>query len=218
MQLKKLAKKDGKPKSQLYIDIGSRIPKNNKKCAFEIQDKSEPINVIRESGVVVTETVIVQTPKEKLLQAKRKKQLKTKLKREKKKEKKKQKLNEETQEKAEHATEYVKDTFEFGETVHCPPSLTVKPRKAVINEFENRPGRKDDLFLKSMLTDVGNSIKAKKIKDVILKKPSKSAIQRKAFTGKRKALSLSDRRLIEKERDSAVLAYRQLKKNVIKSD
>jgi len=69
-----------------------------------------------------------------------------------------------------------------------------------------------------MLTDVGNSIKAKKIKDVILKKPSKSAIQRKAFTGKRKALSLSDRRLIEKERDSAVLAYRQLKKNVIKSD
>jgi len=45
-----------------------------------------------------------------------------------------------------------------------------------------------------------------------LQKPSKSAIQRKAFTGKRKALSVSDRRIIEKERDSAVLAYRELKK------
>lgn len=65
-----------------------------------------------------------------------------------------------------------------------------------------------------MLVDAGNSIKAKKINDIISKKPSKSTIQRKAFTGKRKALSLSDRRIIEKERDSAVLAYRQLKKNV----
>lgn len=65
-----------------------------------------------------------------------------------------------------------------------------------------------------MLVDAGNTAKAKKIKDIILKKPSKSAIQRKAFTGKRKALSLTDRRIIEKERDSAVLAYRELKKNV----
>lgn len=65
-----------------------------------------------------------------------------------------------------------------------------------------------------MLVDAGNSTKAKKINDVILKKPSKSAIQRKAFTGKRKALSLSDRKIIEKERDSAVLAYRQLKKTI----
>lgn len=125
-------------KSQLYVDIGGRVPKNNQKCAFEIEENPEQINVIRESGVVVTETATVQTPKEKLIQAKRKRQLKTKLKRDKKKEKKKQKLNEETQEKVEHATEYVKDNFEFGETVHCPPSLTVKPRKAVINDFENR--------------------------------------------------------------------------------
>lgn len=139
MQLKKLAKKkDGMQKSQLYVDIGGRVPKNNQKCAFEIEENPEQINVIRESGVVVTETATVQTPKEKLIQAKRKRQLKTKLKRDKKKEKKKQKLNEETQEKVEHATEYVKDNFEFGETVHCPPSLTVKPRKAVINDFENR--------------------------------------------------------------------------------
>lgn len=65
-----------------------------------------------------------------------------------------------------------------------------------------------------MLVDAGKSIKAKKINDIISKKPSKSTIQRKTFTGKRKALSLSDRRIIEKERDSAVLAYRQLKKNV----
>lgn len=65
-----------------------------------------------------------------------------------------------------------------------------------------------------MLVDAGNSAKSKKINDVILKKPSKSAIQRKAFTGKRKALALSDRRILEKERDTAVLAYRQLKKNV----
>lgn len=138
MQLKKLAKKGGLPKSQLYVDIGSRVSKNNQKCAFEIEEKPEQINVIRDSGVVVTETATIQTPKEKLIEAKRKRQMKTKLKREKKKEKKKQKLDEETQEKVEHATEYVKDSFEFGETVHCPPSLTVKPRKAVINEFENR--------------------------------------------------------------------------------
>lgn len=142
MQLKKLAKTDNKSgtkhKSQLYIDIGNRVPKNNQKCAFEMEEKPEQVNVIRGSGVVVTETAIVQTTKDKLIQAKRKRQLKTKLKREKKKEKKKQKLDEETQEKVEHATEYVKDNIEFGETVHCPPNLTVKPRKAVINEFENR--------------------------------------------------------------------------------
>lgn len=143
MQLKKLVKKtDGKndPKhtNQLYIDIGSRISKNNQKCAFEIEEKPEQVNIIRESGVVVTESTPVQTTRDKLIQAKRKRQLKTKLKREKKKEKKKQKLNEETQEKVEHATEYIKDSFVFGETVHCPPNLTVKPRKAVINDFENR--------------------------------------------------------------------------------
>lgn len=236
MQLKKLAKRGLKNHSQPYIDIGHRTTKNNQKCAFELEEKSEQIHVIRQSGVVATETVIAPTPKEKLIQAKRKRQLKTKVKRDKKKAKKKQKLDEETQDKVEHATEYVKDNFEFGETVHCPPNLTVKPRKAVINDFENRvrkksqtyccfivliinyfcfqPGRKDDLFLKSMLVDAGHSKKAKKISDVILKKPSKSALQRKAFTGKRKALSLADRRIIEKERDSAVLAYRQLKKNV----
>jgi len=141
MQLKKLARKDVdsmKCNSQPYIDIGSRVPKNNQKCAFEMEEKPEQMNVIRESGVVVTETVTIQTTKEKLIQAKRKRQLKTKLKRDKKKEKKKQKLAEETQEKIEQATEYVKDNFEFGETVHCPPSLTVKPRKTVINDFENR--------------------------------------------------------------------------------
>lgn len=79
-----------------------------------------------------------------------------------------------------------------------------------------QPGRKDDLFLKSMLVDAGNSSKAKKITDVILQKPSKSTLKRKTFTGKRKALSVSERRIIEKERDSAVLAYRQLKKNMNK--
>ncbi|VVC45755.1 Hypothetical protein CINCED_3A000213 [Cinara cedri] len=219
MKLKKLAKKDEKKgsnvKSQLYFDIGNRTQKNNQKCAFELEEKPEQINIIRESGVVVTETPVHQTTRSKLIEAKRKRQLKTKLKREKKKEKKKQKLNEETQEKEEHAIEYLKDNIEFGETVHQPPSLTVKPRKAVINDFENRPGRKDDLFLKSMLTDAGNSSKAKKIKDVILKKPSKSTLKRKAFTGKRKALSISERRIIEKERDSAVLAYRELKKNIL---
>lgn len=145
MQLKKLAKNGLKHKSQPYIDIGSRVRNNNQKCAFEIEPKPEEVNVIRESGVVVTKTAVVQTAKEKLIQAKRKRQLKTKLKREKKKEKKKQKLNEDTQEKEEHATEYVKDNFEFGETVHCPPSLTVKPRKAVINEFENRVSSKSFL-------------------------------------------------------------------------
>lgn len=86
--------------------------------------------------------------------------------------------------------------------------------KLLIIDYVFQPGRKDDLFLKSMLVDNTNSAKAKKINDVILKKPSKSSIQRKAFTGKRKALSISDRRILEKERDSAVLAYRQLKKNV----
>lgn len=67
-----------------------------------------------------------------------------------------------------------------------------------------------------MLTDAGNSSKAKKINNVILKKPSNSTLKRKAFTGKRKTLPASERRIIEKERESAVLAYRQLKKNVIK--
>lgn len=138
MQLKKTVNSNMKCNSQPYIDIGGRVLKNNQKCAFEMEEKPEQMNVIRESGVVVTEPVIVQTTKEKLIQAKRRRQLKTKLKRNKKKEKKKQKLAEGTQEKIDQATEYVKDNFAFGETVHCPPSLTVKPRKAVINDFENR--------------------------------------------------------------------------------
>lgn len=142
MKLKKLANKSKKKglklNSQLYVDIGNRVRKNNQKCAFEIEDKPEKINIIRDNGVVVTEPTVHLTPRDKLIQAKRKRQLKTKLKREKKKEKKKQKLNEETQKKVEYATEYLKDNIEFGETVHCPPSLTVKPRKAVINDFENR--------------------------------------------------------------------------------
>lgn len=142
MQLKKLSRADKKSgikhKKQLYIDIGNRIPRNNQKCAFDLEERPEQINVIRESGVVVTETTNIQSKREICIQAKRKRQLKTKLKREKKKEKKKQKINEDTQEKVEHATEFIKDNIEFGETVHCPPSLTVKPRKAVINEFENR--------------------------------------------------------------------------------
>lgn len=66
-----------------------------------------------------------------------------------------------------------------------------------------------------MLVDAGKTTKAKKINNIILQKPSRSAIQRKTFMGKRKSLTLSDRRIIERERDSAVLAYRQLKKNVI---
>lgn len=91
----------------------------------------------------------------------------------------------------------------------------IKHFTLIIYIYFFQPGRKDDLFLKSMLVDAGNSTKAKKINDVILKKPSKSTIQRKAFTGKRKALSLSDRRIIERERESAVLAYRQLKQNAM---
>lgn len=142
MQLKKLAKSESKnnlkDRRHPYVDIRSRTSKSSQKCAFEIEEKPEQINIIRDSGVVVTETTVVQTPKEKLIQAKRKRQLKTKLKREKKKQKKKQKLDEETKDKDERAIEFVKDNFEFGETVHCPPSLTVKPRKAVINDFENR--------------------------------------------------------------------------------
>lgn len=125
-------------KSQLYIDVGNRNTKNNQKCAFELEERPDQINVIRESGIVVTETSNVQSTREKLIQAKRKRQLKTKLKREKKKERKKQKVDGATQEKIEYASEFVKDNIEFGETVHCPPSLTVKPRKAVINDFENR--------------------------------------------------------------------------------
>lgn len=141
MKLKKLVKKKDKNmilKSQLYIDVGNRNTKNNKKCAFELEGRPVQINVIRESGIVVTETSNVESTREKLIQAKRKRQLKTKLKREKKKERKKQKVDGATQEKIEYASEFVKDNIEFGETVHCPPSLTVKPRKAVINDFENR--------------------------------------------------------------------------------
>ncbi|XP_050432421.1 coiled-coil domain-containing protein 137 [Adelges cooleyi] len=221
IQLKKLAKKSAKvilkQKSLNYVNIGgSRLPRQSPKCAFDIGGEEEQkIDDTVSTTDVVNEPVTIQSTKEKLLQAKRKRILKSKLKREKKKEKKKQKHDEEVQNKVEHDKEYIKDNIAFGETVHCPPSLLVKPRKAVVNEFENRPGRKDDLFLKSMLADPGNMAKVKKITNVILKKPSKNDIKRKAFTGKRRELALSDRRMLEKERDSAVSAYRQLKKNVI---
>ncbi|XP_050540953.1 coiled-coil domain-containing protein 137 [Daktulosphaira vitifoliae] len=219
IQLKQLAKTNAKvllkQKSLHDINIGgSRLPKRSPKCAFNIEDQSlEIINSVSKNDEENRPATVLST-KEKLLEFKRKRQLKTKLKRQKKQQKKKQKLEEEFQDKVEYDKEYLKDCFKFGETVHCPPSLTVKPRKAAINDFENRPGRKDDLFLKSMLTDPGNINKMKKISNVILKKPNEKTIKRKAFTGKRKQLTLSDRRVIEKERDFAVQTYRELKKNV----
>lgn len=90
-----------------------------------------------------------------------------------------------------------KDRVEFGEIVHEPPQLNVRPKNADAIST-SKPGKKR-LLLHSMLKS-GEKLKA-------VSKESKSISR----TGKRKNLPVGERRQLEKQQSDIIVAYRRLK-------
>ncbi|XP_017888127.1 coiled-coil domain-containing protein 137 [Ceratina calcarata] len=90
-----------------------------------------------------------------------------------------------------------KDRVEFGEIVHEPPQLNVRPKSADAIST-SKPGKKH-LLLHSMLK--------KSEKPKTASKETKS-INR---TGKRKDLPAGERRQLEKQQSDIIVAYRRLK-------
>lgn len=114
--------------------------------------------------------------------------------------KRKQKLQMKKKKKEEDSVDHFKtfqDQVKFGETVHAPPQLNVRPKKANIDSI-TKPGKKN-LLLCSLLTksDSSNNNSTKS-----------NSIDR---SGKRKYLPNSERRQLEKEQSNVIAAYRQLK-------
>nr|XP_050856859.1 coiled-coil domain-containing protein 137 [Vespula vulgaris]XP_050856860.1 coiled-coil domain-containing protein 137 [Vespula vulgaris] len=89
------------------------------------------------------------------------------------------------------------DEVKFGETVHAPPELVTRPKKANLTD-NIKPGKKN-LLLHSLFTKNGSS-SSNSTKSVTIDR-----------TGKRKNLPTSERRQLEKEQSSVIAAYRQLK-------
>lgn len=89
------------------------------------------------------------------------------------------------------------DEVQFGETVHAPPVLITKPRKAVVADSV-KPGKRN-LLLNSLFAK-NDSSNNNSTKSVIIDR-----------SGKRKNLPASERRQLEKEQSSIIAVYRQLK-------
>ncbi|XP_012271705.1 coiled-coil domain-containing protein 137 [Orussus abietinus] len=110
-------------------------------------------------------------------------------KKKKKEEEKKIKKLQQKEDDKERVTEKVK----FGEVVHAPPNLTVRPKKAK-DKTTNKPGKKD-LLLNALVQTKAVS-------------PKHRQVDKK---GKLKNLSAGERRQLEKERSDAIAAYKRLK-------
>ncbi|OAD53393.1 hypothetical protein WN48_10271 [Eufriesea mexicana] len=115
-------------------------------------------------------------------------------------EKKKQKLKLKKQKQMEEKTDdfdSFKDEVQFGEVVHEPPQLKIRPRNA--NTIStSKPGKKE-LLLHSMLQK-GEKSKANSKKSISINK-----------SGKRKNLPIGERRQLEKQQSDVIAAYRMLK-------
>ncbi|XP_055911386.1 coiled-coil domain-containing protein 137 [Eupeodes corollae] len=125
----------------------------------------------------------------------------------------KQAIREDNEEsKKEGLQEFKRDVFKFGEVVHAPPTLSTLPRKAVRSETVPRPGKKDNLLLKSML----KSTTKESIPKVATEAQQAQKAPRKfkgKLKGKLKDLPPVTRAMIEKEQNKVIDMYRQLKKN-----
>lgn len=96
----------------------------------------------------------------------------------------------------EDGFERFRDEIKFGETVHEPPKLTAVPKRAVSTEAVVRPGMKNNLLLKDLFKQ---------------NTPQNGRTVKTTLSGKRKNLSMADRRMLEVERNKAIDAYKQLK-------
>ncbi|XP_055585564.1 coiled-coil domain-containing protein 137 [Uranotaenia lowii] len=129
---------------------------------------------------------------------------------------KKQKINEQKQKEEDRLLEeYQLDTVAFGETVHGPPSLNVKPRRAAQLEGAPRPGTKS-LLLHSILNKTNTSEDAAdEAQSVEKRKKSKKTPEstKLDLKGKRKKLPIATRMRLDQERQNVVEMYRKLKKS-----
>jgi hypothetical protein len=95
----------------------------------------------------------------------------------------------------EKKVEFDRDEIAFNERVDAPPDITTLPRLATKTETVPRPGAKQSLLLHSVL---GNKTETT------------------VSTGKsklKKHVSPASKIFVERERESIVAAYRQMKKN-----
>lgn len=93
------------------------------------------------------------------------------------------------------------DKVKFGEVVNEPPSLTALPRKAVKEESVPRPGKKS-LLLKEIIADNASMTPAS------VGSSSKREIGQSV---KRKHMSMAQQSRMDRERENAILLYRQQK-------
>ncbi|KAK3593644.1 hypothetical protein CHS0354_025535 [Potamilus streckersoni] len=103
-----------------------------------------------------------------------------------------------------------KDDVRFGEVALQPPTINAKPRKAVIDFSEPKPGKKS-LLLKEMFKTIPEE-KVEKSKEKNLQSNARSLADRPiGQTVKRKYLSIGEQRIADQERQSAIERYRKLK-------
>ncbi|XP_061180959.1 coiled-coil domain-containing protein 137-like [Saccostrea echinata] len=99
------------------------------------------------------------------------------------------------------------DRVKFGEVANEPPSLTALPRKAVKEESVPRPGKKS-LLLKEIIAD--NAAVT----------PSSVGSSSKREIGqsiKRKHMSLAQQSIMDRERENAIMLYRQQRQKKLKT-
>ncbi|XP_077294080.1 uncharacterized protein LOC143916729 isoform X2 [Arctopsyche grandis] len=103
-----------------------------------------------------------------------------------------------------------RDNIKFGEVVHEPPSLKIKPRKAEVIDGAPRPARKD-LLLNKYFNNVDTQPMSKNVtRDISLQNLKKQGVDLK---GKRRDLPDNVRRKLEQSQREAVEAYKLLKTN-----
>ncbi|GFO39347.1 coiled-coil domain-containing protein 137-like isoform x2 [Plakobranchus ocellatus] len=95
------------------------------------------------------------------------------------------------------------DKVEFGETVHAPPTLTVRPKKAIISEDVDRPGRR----MPELQAMIAANVQASK--------EQHSQISRKLGRSlKRKNLTMNQKNQADSKREMVIEAYRQMKRKL----
>uniref|UniRef100_A0A1I8M9D0 Coiled-coil domain-containing protein 137 n=1 Tax=Musca domestica TaxID=7370 RepID=A0A1I8M9D0_MUSDO len=117
------------------------------------------------------------------------------------------------QETSKETVEYQRDVFKFGEIVHAPPTALTLPRKAEKNETVPRPGKKNNLLLKSLLDEESSSSNSKPSGSSTKTTKSPGRVTKEQMRGKRKDLPEHTRNMLEKEREKLVELYRNLKKS-----
>ncbi|XP_061389396.1 uncharacterized protein LOC133324572 [Musca vetustissima] len=117
------------------------------------------------------------------------------------------------QETSKETREYQRDVIKFGEIVHAPPTALTLPRKAEKSETVPRPGKKNNLLLKSLLDETSTKSNGQTTTSTTKITKSTGRVTKEQMRGKRKDLPEHTRNMLEKEREKLVELYRNLKKS-----